>query len=161
MAKVSPSKDPRFRPYRIAAYSVYLVVVCGFSLLVIVSVIRSVRAMSPGVPSLRGEALEVPECLSRAQGMFEELDQRRRDFSKAKSGHALELEWEQFRVAWLKRLRALQGRCASDSPQRQKLGKVFAALERVEDVYTTSAMQYGGEIAPAVQSVREKIAAER
>jgi hypothetical protein len=157
----SPTKDPRFRPFRGAAVGIYLVVVCGFSLLVVKSVWDSVHAMSPGVPAQRGEALDVPTCLTRAQALFDELDDRRRQFSRSKDGEALQLEWEQFRVEWVGRLRVVQGKCAVESPERRKLAKVFSALERVEDLYTTSAMQYGGEIAPAVAKFRAALADER
>ena len=157
----STKKDPRFRPFRVAMYVLYLAVVCTFAMLVIVSVVRSVHSMSPGVPPLHGEALGGRQCAAQAEALFERLDARRRTFSDADGGDVLERDWERFRVDWLRALRRTESRCATGSPGRKQLARAFRALERVEDLYTTSAVQYSGEIAPAVKKFRQAIAAER
>jgi hypothetical protein len=156
-----PKKDPRYRPYRAAAYGLYLVVVCTFSMLVIVSVVRSVRAMSPGQPQVRGESLPSAQCLARAQTLWSDLEAERRTFSEAKDGRTLVEGWQTFRLEWLRRLREDQARCAVDAPQRKALRKVFDSLERIGELYTTSATQYAGEIAPAVKRFHEAVAQAR
>lgn len=158
MRPPDPKKDPRLRPFRIAAYTLYLVVVCGVSLLVIVSVVRSVLAMTPAKPEMRGEALPVGRCVEKAEALWNELESERRTFSDASSGAALTLRWQAFRVDWMRRLRDTQARCASDTPERKRLAHVFDALERLGDLYTTSATQYGGEIVPAVKAFHQAIA---
>jgi hypothetical protein len=142
-------------------YGLYLLVVCSFAILVIKSVVSSTLAMSPKVPALEGQALGLKACLGQAESLWHRLDARRRTFSDADGGIALERDWERFRVEWLRSLRATESRCGTESGQRKKLARVFKALERVEDLYTTSAVQYSGEIAPAVAKFRKAIADER
>jgi hypothetical protein len=157
----SPQKDPKLRPFRVAAYALYLAVVLGFSSLVIGSVYRSVWAMSPSVPELHGEALPTDACLLRADALWQELEGRRRTFSDAKNASTLVRGWQAFRADWLHRLRDVQAQCGAESSERKKLGKVFQKLEQVADLYTTSATQYGGEIAPAVAAYRKAVAQAR
>lgn len=154
-------KDPKLRPFRVAAYAVYLTVVVGFSVLVIGSVYRSVWAMSPGVPEAHGEALSTEVCLARADALWQRLEGERRTFSEEKNASTLLVRWQRFRVEWLEALREAQGQCGTESSQRKKLARVFARLERVADLYTTSATQYGGEIAPAVAAYRKAVAQAR
>jgi hypothetical protein len=150
-------KDPKLRPFRVAAYALYLGVVGTFSVLVIVSVIRSVWAMSPGRPEVRGETLPTRVCLQQADALWQKLEGERRTFSDAKNASTLVEGWQRFRLAWLRELREAQARCGTEAPERAQLARVFDRLERVADLYTTSATQYGGEIAPALAAYRKAV----
>lgn len=157
MPPPAAQKDPKLRPFRVAAYALYLGVVGIFSVLVIVSVVRSVWAMSPGVPEVHGEALPTRVCLEKADALWQRLDGERRTFSAARNASTLVAGWQQFRLDWLRDLRQVQARCGAESPERERLARVFDRLERVADLYTTSATQYGGEIAPAVAAYRKAV----
>lgn len=153
MATSPQSKDPKYRPYRVATYAVYLIVVCGFSLLVIVSVFRSAKKMTPEVPKrTKGPGLSTAQCVSRARGLWNDLEAERQHFSLSKNSEALQTHWQAFRLAWISRLRKAQAACGSGSDAAVR--KVFGKLEAVENLYTTSAVQYGNEIAPAVADFR-------
>src|SRR5262245_46613506 len=81
VARPAPVRDPRFRPFRVAAYALYLTVVSTFCLLVISSVVRSVRAMSPRADPVQAPTLDRVACAARAEALFRELDRHRRELS--------------------------------------------------------------------------------
>ncbi len=154
MAETPAAKDPRFRPYRVAAYLVYLAVVIAFSSLIIVSVVRSVIAMTPPKLAASDTTLTVGECLERGDALWTELDRRRRDLGDRERASAAGDDWAEFRLSWLRRLREADSRCALESHQRTALKSVFAHLEHAMDLYTTHAVQFSGEIGPTVDAMR-------
>lgn len=149
------AKDPRFRPYRVAAYLAYLVVVTIFSMLIIVSVVRSVFAMTPPHLPPAAITLTVRECLDRADVLFGELEARRREMADTVSAREADARWLAFRLEWLKRHREAESACALESQQRPALKSVFGHLERAMDLYTTHAVQYQGEVVPTVEALRK------
>jgi hypothetical protein len=153
------AKDPRFRNYRIAAYAVYLLIVCTFCLAVIVSVARSVRAMTPARRASSETTLTVRECLQRAEALWTELEMHRKDLANPRRNKTQEVdgEWSQFRVDWVDRFRILEAECAVESRARESLAKAFHQLDRVMDLYTTHAVQYAGEVGPAVDGLHEAL----
>jgi hypothetical protein len=63
------------------------------------------------------------------------------------------LRWTSFRVEWLNGLRQAEASCAEDALRRD----VFGQLETLENLYTTSAVQYSGEMGPAVDDFRRAL----
>ena len=66
-----------------------------------------------------------------------------------------------FRVEWLDRLRQAERSCGVDAPDRRELADLFRQLEHLEDLYTTSAVQYSGEVGPALERFRVMLARAR
>jgi hypothetical protein len=155
------TRDPRYRPYRVGAYVVYLVLVSVFCLLVIVSVVRSVGAMTPQPHPARNATLEPSACTVRAEVLFQELEQHRRELSIRNPASSADAAWNSFRVAWLERVRQAQSNCGVAAPERAALARLFVQLEHLEDLYTTSAVQFSGEIGPAVDAFRRSLEAAR
>ena len=143
-------RNARYRPFRALATGVYLVVVVTFSTLVIVSVVRSVLQMTPHQPLRAEVTLSDKECARRAQQLYEALEMQRQGLSAVQPAAEASLRWTGFRVAWLNGLRQTQASCASDTLGRD----VFSQLETLENLYTTAAVQYSGEMGPAVDAFR-------
>ncbi len=154
MAADAPKvRNARYRPFRAVALGAYLLVVLTFSALVIFSVVRSVLQMTPHQPLHVPERLSAQECARRAQQLYEQLETRRQGLSAVQPAAEASLRWTSFRVAWVNELRQAQASCAEDSPRRD----VFQRLETLENLYTTSAVQYSGEMGPAVDAFRRAL----
>ena len=154
MARNPPKvRNARYRPFRAVALGIYLLVVITFCTLVIISVVRSVLEMTPRKPPNAAEHLSAQECAARAQELYEQLEARRQNLSGVVPAADASLRWTQFRVEWLNGLRQAQASCGEDPLQRT----VFDRLETLENVYTTSAVQYSGEMGPAVDSFRRAL----
>jgi hypothetical protein len=156
VSDADPSKDPRFRPFRAAAYGVYIIVVAIFSLWIIVSVSRSVASMTPErlPPEEPDRVLSFRECLDAAQGLWTELEMRRETLVRNVPARSVDQEWMRIRTEWLKRLRESESRCALLSRERTELRTVFRRLEEVQDLYTIHAVQYAGEVGGAVEALQ-------
>lgn len=161
MARAPASRDPRFRTYRVAVIGVYLVVVSVFSLLITVSVARSVRSMTPRREPVRTATLDRPACTARASELGEELERNRRALATIAPARRADTSWMSFRVEWLDRLRQAERSCGVDAPGREDLARLFRQLEHLEDLYTTSAVQYSGEVGPALDRFQQMLAAAR
>jgi hypothetical protein len=155
--------DPRYRPFRIGAYALYLVVVSAFSLLVINSVVTSVIRMTPGRRPPAEPTLTVYECLKKAESLFQEMESERARQSTTFPAARADEAWGKFRIGWLERFRDAESRCALDSRDRDRgaVREVYERLSRVMDLFTTSAVQYAGEAGGAVDELRESFAAAR
>jgi hypothetical protein len=154
LARNAPkARNARYRPFRALALGAYLVVVLTFSLLVIISVVRSVLEMTPRKPLNATERLTPQECAVRAQELYEQLETRRQDLSAVQPAAEASLRWTSFRVEWLNGLRQAEASCAEDALRRD----VFSQLETLENLYTTSAVQYSGEMGPAVDAFRRAL----
>ncbi len=158
-AKGDP-RDPRFRPYRMAAYGLYLFVVIGFCLTMLFSIWRSVRSMAPARLPPSATALTVPECLDRAQILFDELEGQRAAFLSKPARQADE-EWAIFRSDWQGRFRQAEANCALESRDRKELRALYRQLDRVQDLYTTHAVQFAGEMGGAVDGLKEQMSLAR
>ncbi len=156
MSDADPSKDPRFRPFRAAAYGVYIIVVAIFSLWIIVSVSRSVASMTPEAlpPAEPAQVLSFRECLDAAQGLWTELESQRETLVRKVPARSVDQEWMRIRTEWLQRLRERESRCALTSRERAELRVVFQRLEQVQDLYTIHAVQYAGEVGGAVDALQ-------
>jgi len=146
-------RNARYRPFRAVALGAYLVVVLTFSGLVIFSVVRSVLDMTPHQRLNAGEKLSAQQCAARAQELYEMLEARRQGLSSVEPAADASLRWTAFRVAWVNGLRQAQASCTEDSLGRE----VFSRLETLENLYTTAAVQYSGEMGPAVDAFRREL----
>lgn len=161
MARAAPDRDPRYRPYRVAVLGVYLCVVSLFCILVTASVARSVRAMSPSREPVRTATLDRSACTERASKLLEEMEGRRRALAGIGPASRVDVSWMAFRVEWLERLRQAERSCGVDAPDRRDLAELFRQLEHLEDLYTTSAVQYAGEVGPALDRFHRMLARAR
>jgi hypothetical protein len=142
-------------------YALYVAVVAAFSALVGISVVRSVVQMSPRAHRASGDPLPVSHCVSESEALWRALDDERKEFTRSQPARSVDEEFSHFRVEWLRRLRDLQGRCVADAPERRPLREVFRRLEQVQDLYTTHAVQYAGEVGPAVDALLAAMARAR
>ncbi len=152
-------RDPRYRPYRIFAYALYIAVVTLSSLDVIVSVVRSVRVMNPGKRPPAPVTLTVGECLDGAERLWGELDGQRQAMASAIPARNVDQQWSQFRVKWMDQFRDIESRCALDSRSREGLKKVYQRLDHIQDLYMTHAVQFAGEIGGAIDRYRAAVQA--
>jgi len=155
------SRDPRYLPFRVAAYALYLVVVIVFSTLLISSVVRSVIAMTPGQSSTAGPVISVRACADRADDLWQQLDRQRQALSSESPAGATAQRWSEFRVAWLQRLRDAESSCALPTHSRRRLKTAFDRLEHLQDLYMTHAVQFAGEIGDTLDSFRLSLEAAR
>ncbi|MBE2247977.1 MAG: hypothetical protein IAE78_00425 [Myxococcus sp.] len=152
----SPS-NARYRPFRGAAWALYLFVSVGFSSLVIYSVTRSVFQMSPTRPP-PATARGVESCASELSGLFDTLANERQALSGPRAAEA-DVRWLAFRTGWLVRLRELEAECALDDDDRKPLKAAFAQLHHVMNLATVEATQLSGQLGPALDAFRQKLGA--
>jgi len=160
-APVPPAKDPRFRPFRGVTYAVYLLAVTFFCWLVLMSVLRSIDAMSPEKLPERSPPLTVTECVDGAGALYQELENARREMGGGEAATKAASRWGDFRVAWLTQMRELEASCATGSKGRPGLAPVFRQLKKLVEVHTTHAVQYSGEVGPAVVKLHRLMAEAR
>jgi len=161
VSRPAPVRDPRYRPFRVAVLGVYLVVVSLFCILITASVFRSVQAMSPRREPIRTATVGREACTERASALLDELEGHRRTLSAIAPASRADTSWMSFRVEWLDRLRQAERSCGVDAPERHDLAELFRQLEHLEDLYTTSAVQYSGEIGPALDRFHRMMAQAR
>ena len=154
MSEPDPRKDPRYRPFRAAAYGIYITVVVAFCLVVIVNVVRSVAAMTPGKQPAAEQVLTYQECLEGAEALWSQLEAERERLMRTAPTDDVDVQWMSFSTSWLERLRSLEARCALESRERSPLKTVFRRLDEVQDLYTLHAVQYAGEVGGAVDALR-------
>jgi hypothetical protein len=156
MSPPAPPIDPRLRPFRAAAWAVYLLVAVGFSGLIVFSVFRSVLAMTPERPSASGPLLPVGDCVLELRALVDRLDAQRQDFSRPPATDA-DQRFLAFRGAWLGDKRALEARCGPGAPGREPLGRAFDDLERLLELSATSSVQFAGGVGPTFDALRERL----
>lgn len=152
------SRDPRFRPFRLAAYGVYLVLVFGFCGLLIYSVIKSVRELSPSALPPSENVLGIRECVERAESLFAQLESEREGYLRGGDAREVGSRWSAFRVKWLTEFREVESRCAPASTRsRAQLRPIFVHLENLQDLYATEATQFGSALGPEVEKLRSSL----
>ncbi len=142
-------------------YSLYIAFCAVFCALVITSVVRSVREMTPTRAKDTAVTLSVGECVDGAEALWGELEQHRKELTAHRPASSADDRWTGFRVEWLHKLRDLDAECATDSRSRAPLQKLFARLEQVMDLYTTHAVQYAGEVGSGVDALHGAFDAAR
>jgi hypothetical protein len=148
-------KDPRFRPFRGAAFGVYLLFTCTFSLLIIVSVYRSVLGMTPDEQPQAQAVLPEEQCMSELRGLFVELEDARKQLGEQPVVVKADARFLQFRVEWLRKKRVLEAKCGLES--REKARSAFSSLDRLADLYTTASVQYAGSVGPTVDDFKRQV----
>ncbi|WNG36379.1 hypothetical protein F0U60_23790 [Archangium minus] len=161
MSAPDPRKDPRFRPFRAAAYGIYIAVVVAFCLAITISVSRSVAAMTPERKPQAEQVLSYRECLDAAQELWSQLESEREKLVRTTPASKVDRQWMEFRTAWLQRVTDREAQCALGSRDRTSLKEVFRRLEEVQDLYTIHAVQYAGEVGGAVDGLHGAFSAAR
>jgi hypothetical protein len=161
VSEPDPRKDPRYRPFRAAAYGIYIAVVVAFCLAITISVSRSVAAMTPERQPPAELVLSYRECLEGAEALWSQLESEREKLVRTVPASAVDKQWMDFRTAWLRRLSEREAQCALESRDRTSLKEVFRRLEEVQDLYTIHAVQYAGEVGGAVDGLRGAFSAAR
>lgn len=154
MSESDPRKDPRFRPFRAAAYGLYIAVVSAFCIAVIIGVTRSVRALTPAKKPAEEQVLTYRECLDAADSLWSQLESEREKLVRISPARDVDKEWLTFRTTWLQGMRDTEARCALESRDRANLKEVFRRLEDVQDLYSIHAVQYAGEVGGVVDALR-------
>lgn len=149
--------NARYRPFRGAAWGLYLLVAVTFSVAITINVVRSTLAMTPERPPPPTTLLSSDECVAAARALWSELDLHRNSLSDppdAGSVRRVDVDWTQFRIEWLTRHNEAASRCSGDGPDRLLLKKIFKELDAVMDLYTTNAVQFAGEVGPTLDALR-------
>lgn len=154
MSESDPRKDPRYRPFRAAAYGLYIAVVSAFCIAVIIGVTRSVRAMTPAKKPAAEQVLSYRECLDEADALWSQLESEREKLVRISPAREVDRQWLAFRTTWLQHMRDAESRCALESRDRAHLKEVFRRLEEVQDLYSIHAVQYAGEVGGVVDALR-------
>lgn len=157
MAAAPPNPNARYRPFRAAAWGLYLVVAVGYSSLVIYSVTKSVFEMSPARPTTVASK-NLTACVTGLRGSFDALEQERRRLG---AEHAVDADqrWLGFRNGWMREVRQLEAECDLDEPSRAELKTTFEMLERVMDLATVQATQVAGQLGPSLDETRAHLEA--
>ncbi|PTL76860.1 hypothetical protein [Vitiosangium sp. GDMCC 1.1324] len=153
MSEPDPRKDPRYRPFRAAAYGLYFAVVVAFCLAVTIGVFRSVGAMTPERRPPAEKLLNYRECLDAADGLWSQLESEREKLVRTTPARKVDKQWMDFRTVWLQRLADQEALCGLESRDRTNLKEVYRRLEEVQDLYTIHAVQYAGEVGGAVDAL--------
>ena len=151
---VPDPKEPRYRPFRAAAYGLHIALSTVFCLWLIVNVGRSVAAMTPERLPAAPQLLSYRECLDAAQTLWTDLEREREALVRTLPAREVDQEWMRLRTAWLTRLRAREAECGLKSRDRAQLLAVYQRLENVLDLYTIHAVQYAGEVGGGVDTLR-------
>jgi hypothetical protein len=154
VSEPDPRKDPRYRPFRAAAYGLYIAVVSVFCLFIIVSVTRSVGAMTPEKKPPVEPVLSYRECLDAAEELWSQLESEREKLVRTTPARKVDRQWMEFRTTWMGRLRDREAQCALGSRDRVDLKELYHQLEEVQDLYTIHAVQYAGEVGGLVDTLR-------
>ncbi len=161
MSEPDPRKDPRYRPFRAAAYGLYIAVVSVFCLFIIVSVTRSVASMTPELKPPVEPVLSYRECLDAAEQLWSQLEAEREKLVRTTPAREVDRQWMAFRVQWMGRLRDREAQCALGSRDRVDLKELYHQLEEIQDLYTIHAVQYAGEVGGVVDTLRGAFSAAR
>ncbi len=153
----TPPTQAQLRPYRGAAWALYLVVAVGFSSLVIYSVTKSVFQMSPDRPA-PATAKSVEVCAAGLTALYDTLEGERQKLTAPRASEA-DRRWLTFRTGWMVRLRELEAECALEESERSELKVAFTGLNKVMDLSTVEATQLAGQLGPALDTFRQQLGA--
>lgn len=97
--------------------------------------------------------------MERAERLWAELDAQRQGLSSRVPTRDAEQDWSQFRIQWLNVFRDIEAQCALDSRSRAPLKRVYERLDHLQDLYTTHAVQFAGEVGGAIDAFRQAVQA--
>lgn len=161
------ARDPRFRPFRIALWVVYLTVVAVAIGLTVRSVVKSLRGPPrPSVTLPTRAAVRV--CLTELEGLNKEQNERawRLGAELAEGGDAVR-RWQVWSREWEQQLDDLSSRCRLDTddrgpgafPGRPELAAARDAVLRVHRGYTLQVNRFAQEQAALARDAAEALQA--
>jgi hypothetical protein len=158
------ARDPRFRPFRIALWVVYLTVVAVAIGLTIRSVVMSLRGPPRASVTLPTRAT-VRVCLAELDALNREQGERAWKLGSelAEGGDAVR-RWQVWSHEWEQRLDDLSSRCRLDTDDqafagRRELAAARDAVLRVHRGYTLQVNRFAQEQANLAHDAAESIQA--
>ena len=163
MSDVDPRKDPRFRPFRAAAYGVHILVSAIFCLWIIVNVSRSVAAMTPErlPPAGRIRCSPSGSAWMARRPLWTDLETQRETLVRTAPASSVDQEWMRFRTAGCSACASARAGVLSSPASEQSCARCIQRLEEVQDLYTIHAVQYAGEVGGAVDALQAAFDAAR
>ncbi len=163
------ARDPRYRPFRIALWAVYLSVVAISIGLTIRSVVRNLRG-PPRPSATLPTRTTVRVCLAELEGLNREQHERtwRLGTDLAAGADALQ-RWSAWSREWEQRLEDLADRCRLDVadpdpkgyPERRDLAAARDAVLRVHRGYSLQINRFAKDESELVGAAAEKLHAAR
>jgi len=132
VSEPDPRKDPRYRPFRAAAYGLYIAVVSVFCLFIIVSVTRSVAAMTPEQKPPVEPVLSYRECLDAAEELWSQLESEREKLVRTTPARQVDRQWMEARTQWMARLRDREAQSYQGEPEQ--LASIEVQLDQCWDL---------------------------
>jgi hypothetical protein len=167
-ADVSP-RDPRLRPYRIAVWIVYFVVLLFGIGLMALSVGRNVLA--PGPSPAEGQAPtreELRSCIVDLELLLQEQNQRGVALAVGAATREPIQAWKTWAADWEKRLDRLRARCGLSTPSagpeaelRAELARAWDALQALHRAYVVQVDRLADEQASRTEAARQALARAR
>ncbi len=155
-------RDPETRPFRLAVFGIFV----GFSTLYVLLIARGIilSLLHQGALPLARVSNECRRPTeSCAQGLADlraALDQKSCELER--SGTQAENQWDDWSQTWQRDLSALRSECClapgRAPPERVRLARAAADLERLGQLYTTHLVQYAREIGPQVERYATDVA---
>jgi hypothetical protein len=165
------ARDPRFRPFRIALWVVYLTIVGVAIGLTVRSVVKSLRGPPrPSVTVPTRAAVRV--CLTELDGLNKEQNEHAWKLgSDLAEGADAVRRWQAWSHEWEQRLDDLSSRCRLDTddqaagpgafPGKPELGAARDAVLRVHRGYTLQVNRFAQEQAGLAREAAETLQAAR
>ncbi|MCL2011188.1 MAG: hypothetical protein FWG75_00105 [Cystobacterineae bacterium] len=124
----------------------HLLVASLFCLLVAMSVVKSVAAMTPKRTWVAG-AQSVDDCQKQGWLLLESLEKERQNwvFPELKTAN----NWMEYRAEWMTQLERLQKSCEDAESQ-----KLFEMLRKLMAIYSIHMMAFVQELAPAIKPLQ-------
>jgi hypothetical protein len=161
------ARDPRFRPFRIALWVVYLTVVALAVTLTIRSIVKSLRGPPRPSATLPTRAA-VRVCLTELEALHREQNERAwRLGAELTEGADAVRRWQVWSREWEQRLDDLSSRCRLDTegrgpadfPGRGELAGARDDVLRVHRGYTLQVNRFAQEQASTVQAAAQSLKA--
>jgi hypothetical protein len=156
------ARDPETRTFRLVVFGIFV----GFSTLYILLIARGIilSLMHQGALPLAHVANECRRSPdSCAQGLADlraALDQKSCELERTAT--RAESLWDDWSQTWQRDLSSLRGECClapgRAPPERVRLARAAADLERLGQLYTTHLVQYAREIGPQAERYATDVA---
>lgn len=163
------ARDPRYRPFRIALWVVYLTVVAVSIGLTVASIVKSLRG-PPRPSAVVPTRAAVRVCLTELEALHREQGERAwRLGSELADGVEAVRRWQLWSLEWEQRLEDLAGRCRLDAKDREaggfdarpELAAARDAVLRVHRGYSLQINRFAQEQASLARSAAEALQAAR
>jgi hypothetical protein len=156
------SRDPRFRPYRVALWTVYLSVVAVAFAVVLTSIVKNLRgphreAARPTLPTRA--ALRV--CVTELEALNREQSQRAWRLADEVGEDDVIARWQAWSREWEERVDDLGDRCRLDVTNqrdgRQELAQARDAVLLLHRAYRAQVNRFAQEGADAARSAAKAL----